>query len=79
MRQACEAVAGLFVIAVFVVGWAVTGDFIATLAGLFLLLLLLGAVSFVVDSLAKGGLPGFVLVLLGVSWLFGGEEDDLDC
>ena len=86
MRQVCEAVAGLFLIVVFVVGWVVTGDFVATLAGLFLLLLFLGAVSlvvgavsFVVGSLAKGGLPGFVLVLLGVSWLLGGEEDDLDC
>ena len=29
--------------------------------------------------LAQGGLPGFVLVLLGVFWLFGGEEDELNC
>ena len=35
----------------------------------------------VVDSLAEGkcGLLGLVLVVLGVSWLFGSEDDDPDC
>ena len=83
MRQACETIVGLFAVVVFFVGWVATGDFVAALLGWFLLLLFLGAVLIVVDvvdSLAKGkcGLLGFVLVVLGVSWLLGGEDDDPD-
>ena len=58
------------------------------LSGSILLLLFLaavfGAVFIVFDvvgSLAEGkcGLLGFVLVVFGVSWLLGGEDDDPDC
>ena len=85
MRQVCETIAGLSVFVAFIVVWAATGDFITALSGLFLLLLVLGAVSLVVGvvgSLAEdrpSGLVLVLLVLLGASWLFGGEEDDLDC
>ena len=83
MRQACDTIVGLFAVVVFFVGWVATGDFVAALLGWFLLLLFLGAVLIVVDvvdSLAKGkcGLLSFVLVVLGVSWLLGGEDDDPD-
>lgn len=84
MRQVGDTIAGLFAVVVFFVGWVATGDFVGSLAGSFLLLLFLaaifGAVFIVVDFLAKGkcGLLGFVLVVLGVSWLFGGEDDDPD-
>ena len=85
MRQVCETIAGLFVFVAFIVGWAATGDFITALYGLLLLVLVLGAVFLVVDVvgfLTKDRPSGLVLVLLGllgVSWLLGGEEDDLDC
>ena len=35
-----------------------------------------GAMFLAVDFLAKGGLLGIVLALLGVSWLFGGDDGD---
>lgn len=88
MRQVGDTIAGLLAIVLFFVGWVVTGDFVGSLFGSFLLLLFLAAVFGavfimvdVVDSLAKGkcGLFGFVLVVLGVSWLLGGEDDDPDC
>ena len=85
MRQACDAIAGLVAVVMFFVGWVGTGDFVEALLGSFLLWLFLaavyGAVFVVVDFfLAKGkcGLLGFVLVVLGVSWLLGGEDDDPD-
>ena len=85
MRQVCDGIVGLFAIVVFFVGWVATGDFVGALSGSILLLLFLaavfGVVFIVVDFLAKGkcGLLGFVLVVLGVSWLLGGEDDDPDC
>ena len=53
-----------------------TGNFTAALFGAFLLGGFVGAMFFAVDSLAKGGLLGIVLALLGVSWLFGGDDGD---
>ena len=88
MRQVCDGIVGLFAIVVFFVGWVATGDFVGALSGSILLLLFLaavfGAVFIVFDvvgSLAEGkcGLLCFVLVVLGVSWLLGGEDDDPDC
>lgn len=85
MRQVCDGIVGLLAVVVFFVGWVATGDFVGTLLFSFLLLLFLaavfGVVFIVVDFLAKGkcGLLGFVLVVLGVSWLLGGEDDDPDC
>ena len=85
MRQVCETIAGLSAFVAFIVVWAATGDFITALSGLFLLVLVLGAVFLVVDVVGfltkdrPSGLVFVLLGLLGVSWLFGGEEDDLDC
>ena len=53
-----------------------SGDFTAALFGAFLLGGFVGSIFFAVDFLAKGGLLGIGLALLGVSWLFGGDDGD---
>ena len=67
------AAAGFFVMLL------ATGDFTVAVIATFLLWLFLGAVRFVDRLVAEPGLLGFALVLFGVSWLFGGEDDDFGC
>ncbi len=55
-----------------------TGNFTVAVLGSFLAWILLGTVRAAERLMDRYGLFGLVLVLLGVSWLFGGEDDDFD-
>lgn len=63
---------------VFLVLLVETGDFTVAVLGSSLAWLLLGTVRAAERLMDRYGLFGLVLVLLGVSWLFGGEDDDFD-
>ena len=63
---------------VFLVLLVETGNFTVAALGSFLVWLLLGTVRAAERLMDRYGLFGLVLVLFGVSWLFGGEDDDFD-